>query len=65
MKISEIKQVIGKQLEVTEESDFDIRHLLTDSRQLGNEHSFLPSRQLRTTEQNTFPNSKQKASRHS
>ena len=37
MKISEIKQVIGKQLEVTEESDFDIRHLLTDSRQLGNE----------------------------
>jgi len=37
MKISEIKQVIGKQLEVTEESDFDIRHLLTDSRLLGNE----------------------------
>lgn len=37
MKISEIKQVIGKQLEVTEENDFDIRHLLTDSRQLGNE----------------------------
>ena len=37
MKISEIKQVIGNQLEVTEESDFDIRHLLTDSRQLGNE----------------------------
>ena len=37
MKISEIKQVIGKQLEVTEEGDFDIRHLLTDSRQLGNE----------------------------
>ena len=37
MKISEIKQVIGNQLEVTEEGDFDIRHLLTDSRQLGNE----------------------------
>lgn len=37
MKISEIKQVIGQQLEVTEESDFDIRHLLTDSRLLGNE----------------------------
>ncbi len=37
MKISEIKQVIGNQLAVTEESDFDIRHLLTDSRQLGNE----------------------------
>ena len=37
MKISEIKQVIGQQLEVTEEGDFDIRHLLTDSRLLGRE----------------------------
>ena len=37
MKISEIKKVLGDRLRVIGESDFDIRHLLTDSRQLGNE----------------------------
>ena len=35
MKISEIKQVIGSVAEVSGEDELDIRHLLTDSRQLG------------------------------
>ena len=37
MFLSEIKKVIGERLRVTSEDDFDIRHLLIDSRQLGNE----------------------------
>ncbi|MBO4250763.1 MAG: alanine racemase [Paludibacteraceae bacterium] len=37
MKISEIKTVLGDRLQVSGEGDFEIRHLLTDSRQLGNE----------------------------
>ena len=37
MLLSEIKKVIGERLRVTSEDDFDIRHLLIDSRQLGNE----------------------------
>ena len=37
MKLSEIRSVIGDRLLVTGSEDFDIRHLLTDSRQLGNE----------------------------
>ena len=34
MKLSEIKQVIGSVAQVSGEDDLDIRHLLTDSRQL-------------------------------
>ena len=37
MKLSEIRKVIGEQLQVVGDKDLDIRHLLTDSRQLGNE----------------------------
>lgn len=37
MKLSEIKSVISGRLQVTGSEDLDIRHLLTDSRQLGNE----------------------------
>ena len=37
MKISEIKAVLGDRLQVSSEGDFEIRYLLTDSRQLGNE----------------------------
>ena len=37
MKISEIKTVLGDRLQVSGDGDFEIRHLLTDSRQLGNE----------------------------
>jgi len=37
MKISEIKTVLGDRLQVSGDEDFEIRHLLTDSRQLGNE----------------------------
>ena len=37
MKLSEIRSVIGDRLLVTGSEDLDIRHLLTDSRQLGNE----------------------------
>ena len=37
MKLSEIRQVIGDRLQVVGDEDLDIRHLLTDSRQLGNE----------------------------
>jgi alanine racemase len=35
MRCSEIKQVLGDRLQVVGEGDFEIRHLLTDSRQLG------------------------------
>ena len=37
MKISEIKSVLGDRLQVIGDEDLDIRHLLTDSRQLGKE----------------------------
>ena len=37
MKVSEIKQVLGDRLQLVGGGDWDIRHLLTDSRQLGNE----------------------------
>ena len=37
MLISEIKTILGERLHVTSEDDFEIRHLLTDSRQLGKE----------------------------
>ena len=37
MKLSEIRKVIGDRLQVTGSEDLNIRHLLTDSRQLGNE----------------------------
>ena len=37
MKISEIRQVLGDRLQVTGDEDLDIRHLLIDSRLLGNE----------------------------
>ena len=37
MKISEIRQVLGDRLTVIGDEDFEIRHLLTDSRQLGND----------------------------
>ena len=37
MKISEIRQVLGDRLQVTGDEDPDIRHLLIDSRLLGNE----------------------------
>lgn len=35
MKCSEIKKVLGDRLQVIGDEDFEIRHLLTDSRQLG------------------------------
>ena len=34
MKLSEIKKILGERLQVTDEEDVEIRHLLTDSRQL-------------------------------
>ena len=37
MKCSEIRAVLGERLKVVGDGDFEIRHLLTDSRQLGNE----------------------------
>ncbi len=37
MKLSEIRKVLGERLQVRTNEDLDIRHLLTDSRQLGNE----------------------------
>jgi len=37
MKCSEIRHILGERLEVIGNEDFEIRHLLTDSRQLGNE----------------------------
>ena len=37
MRVSEIKKVIGDRLTVIGNEDLDIRHLLIDSRQLGNE----------------------------
>ena len=37
MKCSEIKKVLGDRLQVIGDEDFEIRHLLTDSRQLGKE----------------------------
>ena len=37
MKLSEIRKVIGDRLSVTGSEDLEIRHLLTDSRQLGND----------------------------
>ena len=37
MKLSEIRQQIGSYAQVAGDEDLDIRHLLTDSRQLGNE----------------------------
>ena len=37
MKLSEIRQVIGAVAQVEGDDNLDIRHLLTDSRQLGNE----------------------------
>ena len=37
MKVSEIRKVLGDRLEVVGNEDLDIRYLLTDSRQLGNE----------------------------
>ena len=37
MKIAEIKHILGDRLRVIGDVDLDIRHLLTDSRQLGNE----------------------------
>ena len=37
MKLQEIKQVIGAYAQVEGDGDLDIRHLLTDSRQLGKE----------------------------
>ena len=37
MKVSEIKKVLGDRLTVIGNEDLDIRHLLIDSRQLGNE----------------------------
>ena len=39
MKISEIKQVIGEQLQGSVNDDLDIRYLLTDSRQLDEKHA--------------------------
>ena len=39
MKISEIRQVIGKQLQGAVNDDLDIRYLLTDSRQLDEKHA--------------------------
>ena len=39
MKISEIKQVIGEQLQGAVNDDLDIRYLLTDSRQLDEKHA--------------------------
>ena len=37
MKISEIKTILGDRLQVIGNDDFEIRHLLIDSRQLGKE----------------------------
>ena len=37
MNCSEIRAVLGERLKVVGDGDFEIRHLLTDSRQLGNE----------------------------
>ena len=37
MKIAEVKHILGDRLRVIGDVDLDIRHLLTDSRQLGNE----------------------------
>ena len=39
MKISEIRQVIGEQLQGAVNDDLDIRYLLTDSRQLDEKHA--------------------------
>ena len=39
MKISEIRQVIGEQLQGSVNDDLDIRYLLTDSRQLDEKHA--------------------------
>ena len=37
MKLSEIKNVLGDRLQVVRDGDWEIRHLLIDSRRLGNE----------------------------
>ena len=49
MKISEIKQVLGNRLRVIGDEDFEIRHLLTDSRELNVQNDNVQGRKAEQT----------------